>query len=60
MNDKYQEVISQTISWNLKAQTYREIITLNSDGIDFAHIFAVMNRIKFGNSFTNNNARLIG
>ena len=41
MNDKYQEVISQTISWNLKAQTYREIITLNSDGIDFAHIFAV-------------------
>ena len=53
-------MISQTISWNLIAQIYREIISLNSDKIDFTHIFAVMNGIEFGNSFTNNNAYLVG
>ena len=42
-------MISQTISLNIKAQTFREILSLNSDKIDFVYIFAVMNVIEFGN-----------
>ena len=43
-----------------KAQTYREIIASNYDKIDLVHIFSVMNGIKFGNSFTNNNEYFVG
>ena len=43
-----------------KAQTYKEIITSNYDKIDFVHIYTFINGIKFGNSFINNNAYLVG
>ena len=43
-----------------KTQKYREIITPNGDKIDFVHMFAVMNGIESGNSYSTNFAHLVG
>ena len=43
-----------------KTQTYRVITTPNGDKIDFVHMFAVMNGIENGNSFSSNYAHLVG
>ncbi len=43
-----------------KTQTYRVIATPNGDKIDFVHMFAVMNGIENGNSFSSNYAHLVG
>ena len=43
-----------------KTQTYRDIVTPNGDKIDFVHMFAVMNGIEYGKSYTNNFAHLVG
>ena len=43
-----------------KTQTYRDIVTPNGDKIDFVHMFAVMNGIEYGNSYTDNFAHLVG
>ena len=43
-----------------KTQTYRAITTPNGDKIDFVHMFAVMNGIENGNSFSSNYAHLVG
>ena len=43
-----------------KTQTYREILTPNGDKIDFVHMFAVMNGIENGNSYSGNFAHLVG
>ena len=43
-----------------KVQSYREIITPNGDKIDFVHMFAVMNGIENGNSYSSGFAHLVG
>ena len=43
-----------------KTRTYRVITTPNGDKIDFVHMFAVMNGIENGNSFSSNYAHLVG
>ena len=43
-----------------KTRTYRVITTPNGDKIDFVHMFAVMNGIEYGNSFSSNYAHLVG
>ena len=41
-------------------QTYRDMVMPNGDPIDFVHMFAVMNGIEHGNSYSSNFAHLVG
>ena len=41
-------------------QTYRDMIMPNGDPIDFVHMFAVMNGIEYGNSYSDQFAHLVG
>ena len=41
-------------------QTYREIVMPNGETIDFVHMFAVMNGIEHGKSFSDIYAHLVG
>ena len=41
-------------------QTYRDMVMPNGDKLDFVHMFAVMNGIEFGKSYSGNYAPLVG
>ena len=41
-------------------QTYRDMVMPNGDKLDFVHMFAVMNGIEHGNSYSGNYAHLVG
>ena len=43
-----------------KTQKYRDMVMPNGDKIDFVHMFAVMNGIEYGNSYSSNFAHLVG
>ena len=43
-----------------KTQKYRDLVLPNGDKIDFVHMFAVMNGIEHGNSYSSNYAHLVG
>ena len=43
-----------------KTQKYRDMVMPNGDKIDFVHMFAVMNGIEYGNSYSSLFAHLVG
>ena len=43
-----------------KTQKYRDMVMPNGDKIDFVHMFAVMNGIEYGNSYSSGFAHLVG